>query len=102
MKVIENNQTAITLLCQSHKVASLYAFGSVTNNSFDKDKESDLDFYLTMQPNIPPIENGEYILDLWLNFEKLFNRKVDLITDKSVKNQYFLAQIEKTKVKIYG
>ena len=34
--------------------------------------------------------------------EYLFNRKVDLVTDKSLSNPYFISSINLTKTLIYG
>ena len=40
-----------------------------------------------------------YLADI---FEKIFKRRVDLITDKSLSNPYFIDSVNKTKVLIYG
>ena len=33
--------------------------------------------------------------------ENVFDRSVDLITDKSLSNPYFISSLEKTKTKLY-
>lgn len=35
-------------------------------------------------------------------FEKLFRRPVDLVTDKSLSNPYFIDAVNQTKFLIYG
>jgi predicted nucleotidyltransferase len=35
-------------------------------------------------------------------FEKLFHRPVDLVTDKSLSNPYFIESINQNKLLIYG
>ncbi len=35
-------------------------------------------------------------------FEKLFKRPVDLVTEKSLKNPYFINSVNQTKQQIYG
>jgi predicted nucleotidyltransferase len=48
---------------------------------------------------------GEYAdayLDIADKFEKIFNHPVDLVTEKSLSNKYFIESINKTKTKIYG
>ena len=35
-------------------------------------------------------------------FEKLFHRPVDLLTEKSLSNPYFIETVNKTKTRIYG
>ena len=40
--------------------------------------------------------------DLKEKLEKLFNKKVDLIPNEDFKNKYFLNELQKTKILIYG
>ena len=40
--------------------------------------------------------------DLADKFEDLFHRSVDLVTDKSLSNPYFIDSINKTKTILYG
>lgn len=101
MKILLDKNKQIEDLCTKYNVEKLYAFGSVVNGSFDKNKESDIDFFLTMIYGLPPLEKGESILQLWQALEGLFNRKIDLLTDTSVKNPYLIKEIERTKKIVY-
>ncbi len=101
MNLIQAHITQINALCASHEVDKLYAFGSVLTPYFDANGRSDIDFYISMNKHLEPVVKGEQILDLWLNFEKLFERKIDLITDTSIKNPYFQKEIDATKTIIY-
>ena len=86
-------------LCKNHKVRYLYAFGSSTTDKFDANS-SDID--LLVEIDVPdPIERGEKLLSLWDTFELFFNRKVDLLTDTSIRNPYLRKSIDSTKVLIY-
>ncbi len=86
-------------LCKNHKVRALYAFGSSATDKFN-DITSDID--LLVEIDIPdPIERGEKLLSLWDTFELFFHRKVDLLTDSSVRNPYLRKNIDSTKVLIY-
>ena len=77
----------------------MYAFGSSTTDKFN-DITSDID--LLVEIDIPdPIERGEKLLSLWDTFELFFHRKVDLLTDSSVRNPYLRKNIDSTKVLIY-
>jgi predicted nucleotidyltransferase len=77
----------------------LYAFGSSTTDKFN-DITSDID--LLVEIDVPdPIERGEKLLSLWDTFELFFQRKVDLLTDSSVRNPYLRKNIDSTKVLIY-
>lgn len=86
-------------ICKNHHVKYLYAFGSSTNTNFDF-QISDLDFLVEVDVS-DPIEKGETLISLWDTFEKIFNRKIDLLTESSVKNPYLKKSIDSTKVLIY-
>lgn len=86
-------------LCKSHKIKYLYAFGSSTTDRFDS-LTSDIDLIVKID-SPDPIERGENLIDLWDKFEKFFNRKVDLLTDSSIKNPILRKSIDSTKILIY-
>jgi uncharacterized protein len=86
-------------LCQNHKVKYLYAFGSSTNDHFDMNT-SDIDLLVEID-DPDPIERGEKLISLWDTFEKFFHRKVDLLTDSSIRNPYLRKSIDTTKILIY-
>ena len=86
-------------LCADHKVKFLYAFGSSITDRFDLDK-SDIDLLVEIDDN-DPIERGEKLISLWDKFEDFFNKKVDLLTDSSIKNPFLRKSIDATKVLIY-
>jgi len=86
-------------LCRSHKVDKIYAFGSSITDHFDPDK-SDIDIVVKIDIN-DPADRGEALLSLWDNLEILFNRKVDLLTDDSIRNPYLKSNIDRTKKLIY-
>jgi len=82
-----------------HNVKSLFAFGSVCTGTFND--KSDIDLLITFYP----MDFGDYAdayFDLADKLEDLFNRPVDLITEKSLKNPYFIDSINKTKTLLYG
>jgi hypothetical protein len=85
-------------LCKSHKVKELYAFGSVVNgNVTDK---SDIDLLVDID-EINPVSKGKLILSLYNKFEKLFNKKVDLLTFNSIRNPVLEEYIGTSKKLIY-
>ena len=86
-------------LCADHKVKFLYAFGSSITDRFDPDK-SDIDLLVEIDDN-DPVERGEKLISLWDTFEDFFHKKVDLLTDSSVRNPFLRKSIDATKVLIY-
>jgi len=92
------NIDKLNALCITHNVKDLYAFGSVCTDNF-KDT-SDIDFLV----NFKDMDYGDYAdsyFELAENLEELFNRPVDLVTEKSLKNPYFIESLNKTKTLLY-
>lgn len=98
-KIISANLDSVVQICEKYNVSRLYVFGSVLTERFS-DESSDLDLQVELEP-MPVIEKGEKLIQFWDELETLFHRKVDLLTDQPIKNQYFKAQVEKTKKLIY-
>lgn len=94
-----NNQAKIVELCESHKVKSLYLFGSLANGLFKNDT-SDIDLMVDIEEN-DPVLKGEYLMALWLKLEALFGRNVDLVTYHSIKNPIFKKSVNTTKQVLY-
>ncbi len=84
---------------REHSVKKAYAFGSVCTDRFNKN--SDIDFLISFEDNLDPLVVGENHLKLYEKVENLFNRPVDLIVEKSVKNPYFIKVMNKTRTPIY-
>jgi len=93
-----NNSTQFLNICKLHHINYLYAFGSATNTSFTN--ESDIDLVVEID-EVDPIKKGELIMSLWDNFEIYFQRKVDLLTQNSLRNKYLIQEIENTKILVY-
>ena len=96
---ISKKQKVFKELCESHKVKSLYAFGSSVTGDFDT-VSSDIDLLVEIDDN-DPLERGEMLISLWDSFENFFHRKVDLLTNASIKNPFLRKSIDATKVLIY-
>ena len=77
----------------------MYAFGSSLNDTFN-DKKSDIDIVVDLNYQ-DPLDYGEALLNLWDELEVLFGRKVDVLTDASIRNPYLRKSIENSKKLIY-
>lgn len=97
--IIENNKAAIDKLCQENRVEKLYVFGSVLNENFNA--ESDIDFIVDIK-NEDPFQYTDNYFNLLFGFEDLFNKKIDLLENKTISNPFFIKNIEKSKQLIYG
>lgn len=81
---ISKREVDFVNLCQDHNVKYIYAFGSSTNDHFNF-KTNDIDFLLEIETS-DPVERGEKLMSLWDNLESFFKRKVDLLTESSLRN----------------
>lgn len=52
--------------------------------------------------DMDPLEMGESLMELYIELEDNLNRKIDLLTERSLKNPYFIKEINETKYQIYG
>ncbi len=99
MSFLENHKNAIAKLCRSHKVKSLYAFGSVLTDQFND--QSDIDLVVDFQPqNV--LDYGDNYYDLKFSLQKILHRQIDLLEEKAIKNPYFKEKLEKQRQLIYG
>lgn len=86
-------------LCKTHNVKTLYAFGSSITDQFNE-ASSDIDLLIEIDTD-DPIERGENLISIWDKLEQFFQRKVDLLTNASIKNPILRKSIDSTKVLIY-
>ena len=97
-KIVSDNIDHLRALCIRYNVESLYAFGSVCTDSFNE--SSDIDLLISFKT----MDYGDYAdtyFELAEKLERLFNRPVDLLTDKSLSNPYLIESINQTKKPIY-
>ena len=99
--IITNNLSKIQETCKKYKVKELYAFGSVTRNDFRK--KSDVDLLVEFDKSQIPIDDfADNFFDFAENLEKVFNRRVDLLTLNSLRNKYFIQEVNETKQIVYA
>ena len=99
-QIIHQQENDFNEVCKLHSVKSVYGFGSSVTNAFDE-QNSDIDLLVELNET-DPIKRGDKLLSLWDNFELLFKRKVDLLTESSIKNPYLRKSIDATKILVYG
>jgi len=98
-RLLNENMEKIKALCMTHNVKNLFAFGSICTDKFND--QSDIDLLISFNQ----MDYGDYAdayFELADQFEMLFKRPVDLVTEKSLKNPYFINSVNQTKTLIYG
>lgn len=97
--VPKEKSPAIAGLCRRFKVKRLYLFGSAAHGGF-QDESSDLDFLVALDDS-SPAEYTENYFGLAHELERLFERPVDLVTERSIRNPYFREAVESTRQLLY-
>lgn len=98
---IKKYKEQLAQIFKSHKVQRAYVFGSAINDNFND--ESDLDFLIKFEDDIQdPLEKGRLWWNLHDSLRNLFSREIDLVTENSLNNPYFIEELDKTKLLIYG
>jgi len=98
-KIIEGKEGEIRDLCKQYDVKSLYLFGSVSTDKFDK--SSDIDILVSFK-DISIERYTDNYFELHYRLEELFKRKIDLVTVNSLSNPFFIKSIEETKILLYA
>ena len=101
IQVIEDKREELNRLCGMFHVQRLELFGSAsTNQQFDME-DSDLDFLVEFLS----LKSGEYFdtyFGLRESLQNLFQRPVDLVMTRAIKNPYFLRSINRSRKVLYA
>ena len=96
--LLKNNLDTLRQYCQKYDVEKLYAFGSVMTDKFSDNSDIDLIIKFKEIPFEKYADNYFYLHEM---FEKVLNCKVDLVTENSLSNPYFIKKINQTKTVLY-
>jgi predicted nucleotidyltransferase len=97
---VEEKREQVAAICREHHVRRLALFGSALRDDFDA-SSSDLDFVVEFEP----LATGAYAntyFGLIDALEQLFGRRIDLVEAGSVRNPYFLQEIEAHQEQLYA
>lgn len=97
--ILKNQLDTIRSLCERYRVKTLYVFGSVLTPNFDT--HSDIDLLVDFLDQDPLRYTANYF-QFKFELEKLFNRKIDLLEERALKNPYFIENINQKKQLLYG
>ncbi len=99
MRLVDNKIDDLKLLCTTYHVDKMYLFGSALDANFNSN--SDIDFLVKFQ-SMELFKYFDNYLALKERLEKLFERKVDLVEEQTLKNPVLIKSINKSKKLIYG
>lgn len=99
-KIIQNKMTELKTLCKKYDVKTMYVFGSICTENFKE--SSDIDILISFKENISIEKYTDNYFQLHHDLESLFERRIDLMTEKSLSNPYLIESIEETKQLLYA
>ncbi len=97
MLYLAKYQIDIDKICKKYQVKSLTVFGSALSNDFED--TSDIDFLIELNT----AENGvSRYMNVKFELEKLFERPVDLVMPKAIKNSRIKKYIFSNTKEVYA
>ena len=98
--LIEGKREELNGLCKRFRVQRFEVFGSAADGSFDS-ATSDLDFLVEFLP-LQPDEHFDTYFGLLEALGNTFQRRVDLVMTRAIKNRYFLKAVNQTRLLLYA
>lgn len=98
--LLQDKLPELAALCRRFEVEKLYAFGSAVSGRFSAET-SDIDFMVRMGNRQPTGAYADRYLNLAESLERLLGRRVDLVTEESIRNPHFQREIEATRCLVY-
>jgi len=97
---IQNKLVEIIAICKKHHVVSISLFGSAAKNTMHNN--SDFDFLVEFSSQIDVLEYADNYFSLKECLQEILNRKVDLVSTKSLKNPILKEEIYQSKIELYA
>ena len=98
--LIESHRTELATICRARHVRTLEMFGSVVSGKFDPTR-SDLDFLVAFLP-LQDGEHADAYFGLLEDLETLFQRPIDLVMTRAIRNRYFAEGIQESRTTLYA
>ena len=96
---LTNKLPELAGILKLYRVKRAYVFGSVCTDAFNAD--SDIDLLVKFEDGIEPMEYSDNYFNLLFRLREFLGREVDLVSETSLKNPYFIKSVNSTKQAIY-
>jgi predicted nucleotidyltransferase len=100
IREVEQQAKVIEGLCRRYHVRRLELFGSAVSGAFNA-STSDLDFLVEFE-ELQPGAYADAYFGLLEELQRTFQRRVDLVVARSVRNPYLLEGIRQSKALLYA
>jgi len=100
---IQDRLPELTEIFKKHQVKKVYVFGSAVTDRFNE--SSDIDFLIDPQDESDepdPVVRGGILWDLYYALKDFLKRDIDMVTRSSLTNKYFIEELNRTSISIYG
>ncbi|WP_266364265.1 nucleotidyltransferase family protein [Tellurirhabdus rosea] len=97
--VLNEKLEGVKQILKQNRVKKAYAFGSVCTENFGEN--SDIDILIAFEDGLDYGTYGDSYFNILWAMEELLQRPVDLVTEGSLHNPYFIKVLNQTKTPIY-
>jgi uncharacterized protein len=99
-ELVQNKLLEIIAACKIHHVEAIALFGSAAKNTMHQD--SDIDLLVEFSGDIDVLEYADNYFSLLDQLQKILDKKVDLVSSRSLKNPILKEEIFRSKIEIYA
>ncbi len=96
---IDLKKKKLEQICKALNIAKMYVFGYFITGGYTE--KSDIDFLISVPDNMSIEDYTENYFALHCQLRELFNREVDVVTERTLSNPYFIESINESKQLIY-
>lgn len=98
--LVKNKLDEIVNACKKHHVVNIALFGSAAQDAMTED--SDIDLLVDFSDDIDVLDYADNYFSLLHQLQEILNRKVDLVSSKSLKNPILKEEVYQSKVDLYA
>ena len=98
-RIISDNLDEITKICESLNIKRMNVFGSAVSGKFRKD--SDIDFLIKFSDELTGEQYADNYFKLHYKLREILKREIDIITESTLSNPFFIESINNSKELIY-
>jgi len=99
IRLIQNKLDEIIATSKQHHVQTISLFGSAAKNNLRED--SDIDLLVEFSSDVNVLDYADNYFSLLDQLQNILNRKVDLMSKKSLRNPVLIKEIYQSKVDFY-
>jgi|SRR5690554_2753551 len=99
IELVQNKLDEIIAACKQHHVEAISLFGSAAKNAMHED--SDIDLLVEFSDDIDVLEYANNYFSLLDQLQEILQRKVDLVSSKSLKNPILKEEVYNSKMDLH-